>query len=81
MTQEEIQGSVRAAFDSVNLINGIVDGTRMKNESAQEKQDTIGRNVEHLNIMLGKSWFADALTEQEDADINAAISTGNGYTP
>lgn len=81
MTQEEIQSSIRAAFDSVNLINGIVDGTQMQNESAQEKQDTIERNVGHLNIMLGKSWFADALTEQEDADIDAAIVAGNGYTP
>ena len=53
----------------------------MTNESSQEKQDTIERNVGHLNIMLGKSWFADALTEQQDADIDAAIVAGNGYTP
>jgi len=81
MTQEEIQNSISAAFDSVNLINGIVNGNQMANESSQEKQDTIERNVGHLNIMLSKSWFADALTEQQEADINAAIVAGNGYTP
>jgi hypothetical protein len=80
MTQEEIQSSVRAAFDSVNLINGIVDGTQMANESAQEKEDTVERNVGHLNIMMGKSWFADALTDQENTDISAAITAGNGYS-
>jgi len=81
MTQEEIQNSISAAFDSVNLINGIVNGDQMVNESSQEKQDAIERNVGHLNIMLSKSWFADALTEQQEADINAAIVAGDGYTP
>jgi hypothetical protein len=80
MTPEEIQSSIRAAFDSVNLINGIIDGTQMQNESAQEKEDTVERNVGHLNIMMGKSWFADALTDQENADITAAITAGNGYS-
>jgi len=47
---------------------------------AQEKEDTVERNVGHLNIMMGKSWFADALTDQENTDISAAITAGNGYS-
>jgi hypothetical protein len=80
MTQQEIQSSIRAAFDSVNLINGIITSNQMENESAQEKEDTVERNVGHLNIMMGKSWFTDALTDQENTDISAAITAGNGYS-
>ena len=79
-TQEEVRSSIRAAFDSVNLINGIVDGTQMQNESAQEKADTIDRNVGHLNIMNGKTWFTDGLTGTEEDDITAAITAGEGYS-
>ena len=50
-TQEEVQASITAAFDSVNLINGIVDGSQMANESTSEKEDTVDRNVAHLEIM------------------------------
>ena len=80
MTQQEIQSSIKAAFDSVNLINGIITSNQMENESAQEKEDTVERNVGHLNIMMGKSWFTDALTDQENTDISAAITAGNGYS-
>jgi len=79
MTQEEVRNSIKAAFDSVNLINGIVAGTQMQNESTQEKKDTIERNVGHLNIMNGKTWFTDGLTGTEDEDIDAAISDGNDF--
>ena len=79
-TQEEVRSSIRAAFDSVNLINGIVDGSQMQNDSAQEKADTIERNVSHLNIMNGKTWFTDGLTGTEAEDIDAAITAGNNYS-
>ena len=79
-TQEEVRSSIRAAFDSVNLINGIVDGSQMQNESAQEKADTIERNVGHLNIMNGKTWFTDGLTGTEAEDIDDAITAGNNYS-
>jgi len=79
MTQEEVRNSIKAAFDSVNLINGIVAGTQMQNESIQEKKDTIERNVGHLNIMNGKTWFTAGLTGTEDEDIDAAISDGNDF--
>ena len=65
MTQEEVRNSIKAAFDSVNLINGIVAGTQMQNESTQEKKDTIELNVGHLNIMNGKTWFTMDLLAQK----------------
>ena len=78
-TQEEVQSSISAAFDSVNLINGIVDGSQMTNESTSEKQDTVDRNVAHLEIMEAKTWFSDGLTDQQETDIDAAIATGKAY--
>jgi hypothetical protein len=78
-TQEEVQASITAAFDSVNLINGIVDGSRMTNESTSEKEDAVDRNVAHLEIMEAKTWFSDGLTNQQETDIDAAIATGKAY--
>ena len=52
----------------------------MQNESAQEKADTIERNVGHLNIMNGKTWFTDGLTGTEADDIDAAILAGEEYS-
>ena len=63
MTQEQIAQSISAAFDSVALIN--------LNEADAE---TIERNVEHLRIMMAKSWFLDALTKTQKATINKIIS-------
>ena len=78
-TQEEVQASITAAFDSVNLINGIVDGSQMTTESTSEKEDTVDRNVAHLEIMEAKTWFSDGLTNQQETDIDAAIATGKAY--
>ena len=63
MTQEQIAQSISAAFDSVALIN--------LNEADAE---TIERNVEHLRIMMAKSWFLDALTKTQKTSINNAIN-------
>ena len=79
LTQEEIRSSINAAFDSVNLINGIVNGTQMNNESTQEKKDTIDRNVSHLDLMITKSWFSGGLVGDEADDIAAAITAGNSF--
>lgn len=62
MTQEDIQASVSAAFDSVNLLASETDA------------DTIDRNIQHLEIMMAKDWFVDALTEEQAATIQTVIS-------
>jgi hypothetical protein len=72
--EQDPQQSINAAFDSVNLINNtileIID---------DENKSTVSRNVEHLQLMLGKEWFSEALTEQQLLDINNCIEDGNLY--
>tara|TARA_R110000824_G_scaffold83158_2_gene208305 strand:+ start:591 stop:857 length:267 start_codon:yes stop_codon:yes gene_type:complete len=79
LTQEEVRRGITAAFDSVGLINGIITGAQMDGESIQEKKDTIDRNVSHLEIMIGKSWFNDGLVSGEAAQITDAVTAGNGF--
>lgn len=74
LTLEEIQGSIRAAFDSVNLIN-----EQVLLDKTEEISDSVDRNFRHLEIMLSKEWFADALTESERESIDSAIESGKDF--
>lgn len=67
LTQEEIQNSVNAAYDSVNLINEL----NLIEELSNEEKDTLDRNKEHLKIMLAKEWFFNALTEGQKAELSS----------
>ena len=69
MTEEQIQRSVSAAFDSVTLINEL----KTKSSLTEEEQSRLDRNKEHLTIMLGKDWFSNALTDQQTTDINTCL--------
>jgi hypothetical protein len=53
ITEEQIQKSVSAAFDSVNLINEL----NAQPSLTEEDQDRLNRNKEHLTIMLIKIGF------------------------
>jgi hypothetical protein len=77
---EDVQQSINAAFDSVNLINGIITGTQIKNQAEDNKKSTIRRNVEHLNIMLGKDWFVSGSTSEQLLQMNECITSGSLYT-
>jgi len=68
-TAEEIAQSVSAAFDSVNLINEL----KTKETNTNEETATIGRNVEHLKIMMAKDWFVGGLKTAQKNTINALI--------
>lgn len=60
---------------SVDLINDIVAGNQ-DDLAAQERLDTVARNVEHLQIMVAKTdWEGEDMT-----NVNSAISSGQGYT-
>ena len=74
MTQEEIQGSVRAAFDSVNLIN-----EQILLPLTDETSDSVDRNYRHLQVMLSKDWFSEALTTEERAAIDKSIEDSITY--
>ena len=75
-TAEEIAQDYTAMGHSVDLINGIIDGSQMADEDAAERQDCVNRNVEHLEIMVAKDYW----TTEDMTAANAAITAGNGYT-
>lgn len=74
-TSAQIVQHYKAMLDSVNLINAIVAGTQMSNDSAVSKTSCIKRNVEHLELMLAKDFW----TIEDMAPVTAAIAAGNGY--
>ena len=78
-TAEEIAQSISAAFDSVGLINEIIAGTAMVEATDEDKQATVERNVGHLNIMLGKTWFSEGCSSTQLEDLNAAVTAGEEY--
>ena len=74
-TAEEIAQDYKAMGDSVDLINGIIDGSKMADESEEDKKDTVKRNVEHLEIMVAKDYW----TNENMTAINKAITDGKAY--
>lgn len=58
-TAEEIEKYYVSTMDSVNLITTL----NAKQDLTSEETDTIQRNVEHIKIMLGKTfWTTQDLT-------------------
>jgi hypothetical protein len=83
LTAEEINQKFKASGDSVSLINGIIDGTQMTDETVDEKRDCVNRNVGHLKIQVGKDYYTND-TESRTApsdktSIEAAITAGENY--
>ena len=75
-TAEEIAQHYTAMGHSVDLINDIVAGNQDDDMEAAERQDTVDRNVEHLELMVAKDFW----TNESMTAVNAAITAGNGYT-
>ena len=75
-TAEEIAQDYIAMGHSVSLINAIIAGTQMADDTAEDKQGTVDRNVEHLELMVAKDYW----TNESMTAVNAAITAGNGYT-
>ena len=75
-TAEEILQDFTAMGHSVSLINGIIAGTAMIDESAEDKQGAVDRNVEHLELMVAKDYW----TDEDMTAVNSAITSGNNYT-
>ena len=75
-TAEEIAQDFTAMGHSVDLINGIIDGSKMADEDAAERQDCVNRNVEHLELMVAKTdWGSEDMTAT-----NSAITAGKAHT-
>ena len=65
----EIAQHYSAALDSVTVINDLMD----LSSRTEEETDTVSRNVEHLQIMVGKTYWTT-----EDLDpLNDAITRGS----
>ena len=75
-TAEEIAQDFTAMSHSVELINGIIDGSQMADESAEDRQGAVDRNVEHLEIMIAKDYW----TDESMTASNSAITAGKAYT-
>jgi len=75
-TTEEIAQDYTAMGHSVDLINAIIAGTAMADDTAEDKQDCVDRNVAHLEIMVAKNYW----TDEDMTAVNAAITAGQGYT-
>jgi hypothetical protein len=75
-TTEELAQDYTAMGHSVDLINAIIAGTQMADDTAADRQGCVDRNVEHLELMVAKDdWGSEDMTA-----VNAAITAGNGYT-
>jgi hypothetical protein len=74
MDTPNAQQAIRAAFDSVNLINRLVTGAANDNT-----KKTVERNVDHLELMMTKDFFSEALTSQQRTDIETSISAGKSF--
>ena len=73
---EELAQDYTAMGHSVDLINGIIAGTNMVDESAEDRQGAVDRNVEHLELMVAKSdWGSEDMTAT-----NSAITAGKAHT-
>jgi|TARA_B100000035_G_C20804891_1_gene467229 hypothetical protein len=75
-TAEEIAQDYTAMGHSVDLINGVIDGSQMSEEEAAERQSAVDRNVEHLELMVAKDYW----TSEDMTAVNAAITAGKSYT-
>lgn len=73
---ENPRRSVSSAFDSVNLINQTIPVTGI---SMTQKIDTIKRNYQHLEVMMSKTWFTQALINNEGSEIQSCIVNATNF--
>ena len=79
MTREtdQIAQDYSAMGDSVDLINAIIAGDQMADESAEDRQACVDRNSEHLQLMVAKDDWGD----EDMTAVNAAITAATNYDP
>jgi len=75
-TTEQLAQDYSAMGDSISLITAVIAGDSMADESAEDRQDCVDRNTQHLELMKAKSdWGSEDFTATD-----SAISAGKGYT-
>jgi hypothetical protein len=68
-TAEQIAKHYSACLDSVDLINALM----AQDSRTTEEQDTVDRNVDHLEIMVAKDFW----TTEDMTPLNKAITAGS----
>jgi len=75
-TTEERAQDYTAMGHSIDLITAVIAGNSMADESAEDRQDCVDRNVAHLELMKAKTdWGSESMTATTNA-----ITAGKGYT-
>ena len=75
-TAEVIAADFVAMGHSVAVITDVIAGDSMADDTAEDKQSAVDRNVEHLELMVAKDdWGSEDMTA-----VNSAITAGNSYT-
>jgi len=75
-TTEEKAQDYTAMGHSVTIITDVIAGDSMADDTAEDKQSAVDRNVEHLELMVAEDdWGSESMTA-----VNAAIVAGNNYT-
>lgn len=67
-TPEQI---IASTYDSVNLINELKGKTQ---PLSPDDEATMGRNIEHLKIMMVREGFAASLTGAQTKELNLLIA-------
>ena len=75
-TIKDIAQDYTAMGHSVELINGIIDGSKMAEDEAVNRQSAVDRNVEHLELMIAKDYW----TTEDMTAVNSAIVAGKAHT-
>jgi len=75
ITAEQIAQHYSAMGHSVSLIHDIIAGDAMADDTAEDKQACIDRNVGHLEIMVAKDFW----TDEDMTETNDAIVAGKAY--
>ena len=83
-TADEIAADFVAMGHSVTVITEVIAGDSMADESAEERQSAVDRNVEHLEIKKREKTVEDDTvsiwTNESFTAIDAAISAGKSHT-
>lgn len=74
-TPEQIAQHYKAMGDSVWLINAVIAGETMSEESDAAKKATVERNVAHLELMRAQDFW----TTEDMTAVDAAIAAGKAY--
>lgn len=73
-TLEQIQGTIRAARDSVWVVNNEIEKMQAAGSLSEQGRNNIQRNVDHLKLVVADSEITDS--GEDISDLHTTITTG-----